>query len=210
MAGQFNEAVIDFTEAFLKENGTPLERTHFWVAGFKTAAHAEERFGGYDQFFTLPSSAKTLVNTVQDVLLRFEKRRRERGESRFLVVHNSPLPGASYTQRGHTLLPPDERWLKEMGSRRWPRRGLPFYRLEWPELFSFLIGEYLFISLFRAFAASMAAENAARLSSMQRAESNIEDQRADLVSRYHSLRQNTVDEELFDVVSGFEALSASG
>ncbi len=41
---------------------------------------------------------------------------------------------------------------------------------------------------------------------MQRADKNIDALLADLNSKYHRLRQNTIDEELFDVVSGFEAL----
>jgi F-type H+-transporting ATPase subunit gamma len=53
----------------------------------------------------------------------------------------------------------------------------------------------------------MAAENAARLASMQRAEKNIEETKEELTRTFHTLRQNTISEELFDVISGFEALS---
>jgi F-type H+-transporting ATPase subunit gamma len=74
-------------------------------------------------------------------------------------------------------------------------------------LFRSLISEYLFVALFRAFATTMAAENAARLASMQRAEKNIEETMDELKLKYHSMRQNTISEELFDVISGFEALS---
>jgi F-type H+-transporting ATPase subunit gamma len=70
-----------------------------------------------------------------------------------------------------------------------------------------LIGEYLFVALFRAFASSMAAENAARLASMQRAEKNIEETKEELTRTFHTMRQNTISEELFDVISGFEALT---
>ena len=78
--------------------------------------------------------------------------------------------------------------------------------MPWETLFSALIGEFLFISLFRAFAASLAAENMARLASMQRAEKNIEEMQDDLTARYHALRQSTITEELFDVITGFEAV----
>jgi len=44
------------------------------------------------------------------------------------------------------------------------------------------------------------------LVAMQRAEKNIEELLDDLSHKFHSLRQSTIDEELFDVVSGFEAL----
>jgi F-type H+-transporting ATPase subunit gamma len=69
----------------------------------------------------------------------------------------------------------------------------------------------IFVSLFRECAESLASENASRLASMQRAEKNIEDlleePKGDFNSNFYSLRQNGIDEELFEVISGFEALS---
>jgi F-type H+-transporting ATPase subunit gamma len=69
-----------------------------------------------------------------------------------------------------------------------------------------LIHEYLFVSLFRACAESLASENASRLTAMQRAEKNIDELLEDLNRHFHQLRQSGIDEELFDVISGFEAL----
>jgi len=70
-----------------------------------------------------------------------------------------------------------------------------------------LIREYLFVSLFRACAESLASENASRLAAMQRADRNIDELLEDLNGTFHRLRQSGIDEELFDVVSGFEALT---
>jgi F-type H+-transporting ATPase subunit gamma len=42
---------------------------------------------------------------------------------------------------------------------------------------------------------------------VQRADKNIEESLEDLNRKYHRLRQSSIDEELFDVISGFEALS---
>jgi F-type H+-transporting ATPase subunit gamma len=72
-----------------------------------------------------------------------------------------------------------------------------------------LIREYLFISLFRACAESLASENASRRSAMERADKNINDLLEQLHGSFHQLRQSSIDEELFDVISGFEALIRS-
>ena len=72
-----------------------------------------------------------------------------------------------------------------------------------------LIREYLFISLFRACAESLASENASRLAAMERADKNINDLLEQLHGTFHQLRQSGIDEELFDVISGFEALVGS-
>jgi F-type H+-transporting ATPase subunit gamma len=41
---------------------------------------------------------------------------------------------------------------------------------------------------------------------MERADKNIEELLESLKGSFHRLRQSGIDEELFDVVSGFEAL----
>jgi F-type H+-transporting ATPase subunit gamma len=73
-----------------------------------------------------------------------------------------------------------------------------------------IIREYLFVSLYRACAESLAAENASRLAAMERADKNIEELLDTLEGTFHRLRQTGIDEELFDVVAGFEALPNSG
>jgi F-type H+-transporting ATPase subunit gamma len=41
---------------------------------------------------------------------------------------------------------------------------------------------------------------------MQRADKNIQDIQEDLKRRYQRMRQGAIDEELFDVLSGYELL----
>ena len=43
---------------------------------------------------------------------------------------------------------------------------------------------------------------------MQRADKNIDDSLENLNATFHRVRQSGIDEELFDVVAGFEALTA--
>jgi F-type H+-transporting ATPase subunit gamma len=83
---------------------------------------------------------------------------------------------------------------------------LPTFTMDWDRLFSALISQYLFVSLYRAFAESLASENASRLASMQGAERNIADRLQELQGSFHQQRQSTITAELLDIVSGFEAL----
>jgi hypothetical protein len=52
----------------------------------------------------------------------------------------------------------------------------------------------------------LASGNASRLAAMQRAE-KIDELLEDLNGTFHHLRQSRIDEELFDIISGFDALS---
>ena len=78
--------------------------------------------------------------------------------------------------------------------------------MDWDRIFRSLIREYLFVSVYRAFANSLASENASRLAAMQNAEKNIEERLEELDVQFHRQRQMTITEELLDIVAGFEAL----
>jgi enoyl-[acyl-carrier-protein] reductase (NADH) len=61
------------------------------------------------------------------------------------------------------------------GQVRWPTGNLPEVMGGGTATLHALIREYLFISLFRACAESLASENASRLAAMERADKNIND-----------------------------------
>jgi F-type H+-transporting ATPase subunit gamma len=77
---------------------------------------------------------------------------------------------------------------------------------DWTRLLDDLIRRHTFVSLYRAYAESLAAENAARLAMMQSAESNIQERLDQLQMSYFRRRQADVTEELLDVIAGFETL----
>jgi F-type H+-transporting ATPase subunit gamma len=108
------------------------------------------------------------------------------------------------------LLPLDENWRRGLFQLPWPTANLPEVMGGGMSTLRALIREYLFVSLFRACAESLASENASRLAAMQRADKNIDDLLGSLNGTFHRLRQSGIDEELFDVISGFEALSGNG
>lgn len=89
---------------------------------------------------------------------------------------------------------------------KWPTTIIPQVAGGMQDTLLALIHEYLFASLFKACAESLASENASRLVAMQRAEKNIEELLDKLNHQFHQLRQGLIDEELFDVISGFEAI----
>jgi len=130
----------------------------------------------------------------------------ERNVDQVFLYYSKPLSGSRYMPKSVHLLPMDKTWLEKIRKKPWPTKMLPLFTMDWNPLFSALIRHYLFISLFRAFAESLASENASRLASMQGAERNIQEQLSELTMQYHQQRQMSITEELLDIVSGFEAL----
>ena len=133
-----------------------------------------------------------------------------RGQGEVVELHlfyNRPTSGAAYEPINQRLLPLDETWRRKLAELPWPTKNLPEVIGGGTATLRALIREYLFVSLFRACAESLASENASRLAAMQRADKNIDELLEDLNGTFHRLRQTGIDEELFDVISGFEALN---
>jgi F-type H+-transporting ATPase subunit gamma len=179
------------------------------AAGGRVLARLEEAGQPVEDLITLPGSVAAVTPVVQRVVLKIESWRSKRGIDEVLLFFNRPLPGASYRPQTIQLLPVDIEWFGDLASKPWPCRAIPFFTMDWNRLFSWLIREYLFVSLYRAFAESLASENGSRLASMQVAERNIENRMDELSAQYHQQRQSTIDAELFDLVAGFEALGGA-
>ena len=198
LVGQFNEVLTEFAMGRLKA-----------MPGDKRIMAVGERVLGYlpEAVMTgnVPNSIAAITQLVGRILQDIDTQH-ERGEvAEVYLFHNRPRSGSLYEPVMQRLLPLDASWRQQLAIQPWPTVNLPEVIHATTE--QALIREYLFISLFRACAESMASENASRLAAMQRAEKNIEEQLADLNQDFNQLRQSSIDEELFDVIAGFEALT---
>jgi len=201
LVGQFNEVIAEFAVEALK----PFrDKVCVWAVGDRVQAYLAD--AGYSVLgvFPVPNSIRAITPLVAQIQIEVEARRPNGEFESFHVFRNRPTTGALYEPAGQRLLPLDEQWRSELAAIRWPTVNLPEV-IGGPSTLRALVREYLFISLFRACAESLASENASRLASMQRAEKNIDQLRETLNADYHRLRQSGIDEELFDVISGFEA-----
>lgn len=203
MCGQFNEDIFSFARR-VRDEEAPGQDWRVVTVGERVASLLSSSDGSVLRRFSTPSSAagvSTVVQGILSVLGDIE------GLDVVLVFHNRHRSSASYDPNVRRLLPLDDRWIEEFRSSSWPTNRLPSFSVDRDRLFAFLIRQYLFVSLYRAVAHSLAAENASRLAAMQVAEKNIEERLAGLTSDYHRERQSTITEELLDIVSGFEALT---
>ena len=99
----------------------------------------------------------------------------------------------------------DEFW-SEVLNEKWVSNQVPEVVFDVQLSFHALLREYYFVTLFRACIESLASENASRLATMQSAEKNIRDMLTTLNLDFHKLRQERIDEELFDIIAGSDAL----
>lgn len=202
LCGRFNAEVV----AKALRHDVPAGAQRRWLAvGGRAADRLQAEEAQVEQALSLPSSADGLVETAYALIEAVEAWRQD-GVGHVLLVHNrrgQQTPAKPVVQQ---MLPLDPAWLKRLQNEPWPERGLPIHRAPADELFTELVRQHLFVVVFRAAAESLASEHASRLASMQAAERNIDERLEELRGAYRHRRQQTITEELLDVVSGFEAL----
>ena len=204
LVGQFNEVVVEYaSDALAKLGGTDK----VWAVGERAHSRLVDTGLPLIGLFNLPGSVKAITPLIGDILLAAEELRDQNEAAELHLFYNRPLSAMAYEPVHQQLLPLDESWQQRLAKSPWPTKLPPEVMGSNTTTLRTLIREYLFVSLFRACAESLASENASRLSAMQRAEKNIDELLESLNSKFHQLRQSSIDEELFDVVSGFEALS---
>ena len=209
LVGQFNDVVADYAVKTL----TALPgRPEVWAVGERVHARLVGSGLSTIGIFKVPNSVEAIAPLVGEILLQSEARRSDelnKGEiAELYLFYNHPTSGSAYEPIMQRVLPLDESWSTNLAKVPWPTPNLPEVMSGGTMTLRAFVREFLFVSLFRACAESLASENASRLAAMQRADKNIEELLEDLNKTFHRLRQSGIDEELFDVISGFEALNA--
>lgn len=204
LVGQFNDVVADFA---VKTLATLPGAHQVWAVGERVHGRLLDAGLPLVGLFAVPNSVKGITPIVGQILIESETRHSQDEVTELHLFYNRPTSGAVYAPVSQRLLPLDETWRRKLAELPWPTGNLPEVMGGGTATLRMLIREYLFVSLFRACAESLTSENASRLAAMQRADKNIDELLEDLNSTFHRLRQSGIDEELFDVISGFEALS---
>jgi F-type H+-transporting ATPase subunit gamma len=204
LVGRFNDVVADYA---VKALAAPRGRPRIWAIGERVHARLADTGPPLLGVFAVPNSVKAITPLVGQILIESETRYSQGEITELHLFYNRPTSGAIYEPVQQRLLPLDGTWRRELAEIPWPTQYLPEVMGDDTTTLRALIREYLFVSLFRACAESLASENASRLAAMQRADKNIDELLEDLNGTFHRLRQSGIDEELFDVVAGFEALA---
>jgi F-type H+-transporting ATPase subunit gamma len=201
--GQFNDSLTSFVSESLDAFAGKKE---VWTIGERIPLLLKDAGLQVTKNFPLPNSIHVVTTLIGSILVNIQESFAKGTLNEFYIFHNHSNPETTYGAKKQRLLPLDEQWRQKLVQLKWPTSKIPQVLGDSNSTLKALLSEYLFVTLFKACAESLASENYSRLSAMQRAEKNIEDLQDDIGHAYHRLRQSSIDEELFDVVSGFEAL----
>jgi F-type H+-transporting ATPase subunit gamma len=207
LCGQFNEQIASYALEQINQQPEKPENIIVAAVGDRLIPYLEAAKQPVSAQFNLPNSVTVITPMVQSILLMIESWQFSSFDQ-IILFYNKSLSSASYRPQSVQLLPMNRQWLQRLEKQAWHGEGLPNFTMNWDDLFSSLVRQYLFVSLYRAFAESLKSENASRLSSMQAAQKNIEERLTELNSQHRHQRQSSITSELLDIVSGFEALNS--
>ena len=207
LVGRFNGVVLDLAHTTL---AALPGQAQVWAVGERARAGLADGAMPPLGVFAVPSSVQAIAALVGQILVSVIQQAADPGQPdaavELFLFYNRPTSASAYAPAVQRLLPLDDDWRRDLAQRRWPTKLLPEVLGSHAATLRALIREYLFVSIFRAFADSLASENASRLAAMDRADRNIDKMLLTLHDNYHRLRQDKIDEELSDVVSGFKGL----
>ena len=201
LVGQFNDSLTDFVTQSLQALTSKKE---IWAIGERVQLLLSDIGYNTSKLFPVPNSVNAITPLVQQILVKSEESYNQGTIKEVFIFHNQPKSGSGYEPVCQRLLPLDEKWRQSLTELKWPTKLIPQVIGGIKPTLIALIHAYLFASLFKACAESLSSENASRLAAMQRAEKNIEELLDDISHKFNSVRQSSIDEELFDVISGFE------
>jgi F-type H+-transporting ATPase subunit gamma len=168
LVSQFNQLLADFVVQALGEL-TGIKT--LWVVGERVKGYLHDATLPVAGSFEVPNSSTAISSLVERIRIEIETQREQDKVAQVYLFHNLPKSGAVYVPVMQRLLPLDETWQRGLSDIAWPSGNLPEV-IGYETSLQALISEYLFISLFRDCAESLASENASRLAAMQRAEKN--------------------------------------
>ena len=205
LCGRFNKKLVEFVIEDCRNQQLEKSTLRLLVIGGRLGERLETAGFIIDEYFETPNSIHSINKNVFQILLALENRQ----SGHIDLFFNQHAAGSGGRPYRRTLLPLDNRHLQHIKKRSWHGHSLPTFAIPPSRLFTGLIRQYLFVSLFRAQTESLESEQASRLLSLQNAEKNIQDHLEELKADFRIKRQTAITSELLDIVAGFKAAAGT-
>jgi len=197
MVGRFNDSLV----RYIFNNFAPKNDANLIVIGKMIASHFPDR--KRSKFFAAPLSVDRIPQLIGDLLNEIHQSQEGLPEFRLSVFYNKPSDHYLYEKEHRSLLPLSHSAIASHIDASWETKQIPEMIGSCTQA---VIEEFLYISLFRMCTDSLLAEHATRLASMQEAEKNIAELLDEKEHEYNQIRQDLIDRELFDLISGYQSL----
>jgi F-type H+-transporting ATPase subunit gamma len=203
LAGRFNERIAEFALKKITQGKEDI----ILAIGQQILPRLTDKLM-VSKTLPVPLTEEGITSMVQKLLFEIDGIRDKKDIDKIMLYYNKPVQKTLFEEDFECLFPID---FEKLGENKieWKSNSLPTYLIARETLFSDLIQQYFFITLYRGFCYSLASENASRLASMEAAGKNIDERLEMLNANYRRQRQDQITEEISDVISGFKAIKNS-
>lgn len=207
MVGRLNRDTVALCDKMMKRKGFLPENITYIPIGRQIIGLLNNGERNIADKYPVSNSIKSVSITAGHVLVKMDELIRKEGITHVFLFF-SQKRGAYIRSHSVLLAPMGEEWLKGLENQKWEGRSFPEYTVRSDVLFSSLVHERMLMTLSLAITDSLSAEHHMRLTTMQAAEKNIDENLEKMNLQYQQIRQENITTELLDVVSGAEALRA--
>ena len=205
LVGKMNREVVQYAQDFLRQKGFTLDQVNFISVGRQIIGQLMRGKQNVIEAYPVSNSVKAVSKTAASVLITADKYIHTHHVTHVYVFY-SEKRGVSVSATETLLMPLGTEWMERLKKRGWPGRNLPTYTLLPEKIYSALLKERLLIELSTAITEALSAEHHMRLTTMQAAEKNIDENLEAMNLQYQQMRQENITTELLDVVNGAEAM----
>lgn len=206
MVGKFNREVVQTAERNLRKKNIQVEQILFMTIGKRLTAMVENKNWHIAAHYANANSVKAVHILAENLIMQLDEIINREKISHVTVLFQQRGKGASVEVAVKQLMPFSTTALFKLKEKPWPTNNIPLLAQSKERLFSDLMRESLMISFISFLNHSLAAEHFTRMTNMQNAEQNIDDNLAELNQAFQQQRQEQITDELIDVISGVEAM----
>ncbi len=198
LCGTFNERLLDYCQGL-----QDISKAIFIISGKRGQDEAFSRGLPVLKALKGPVSVDGIDTRVINLTVELYELYRKGAFDELSVIFAVHRRVGEYRIISNKVLPPDMgKFAKRKASIKEP---LVYMNPE--DVLERLVEEHLLISLYRAYAESLASENSSRLRSMDSAVQNIDKKMDELTTLYNYVRQEEVTAEVIEIISGYESLT---
>lgn len=206
MVGKFNREIVQAAEKYLRQKKIEADQSMFMTVGKRLTALTESKNWRLAAHYISANSVKAVHILAENLIMQLDTIINREKISHITVFFQQHGKGTSVTVTAKQLMPFDTSALLKLKKKSWPTNNIPLLAQNKQYLFSALVRESLMISFISFLNHSLAAEHFTRMTNMQNAEKNIDDNLEKLNQSYQQQRQEQITDELIDVISGVEAM----
>ena len=206
LVGRFNKEILEQAQNSLSERSVSKQDALFLTVGKRVAVLAENARVNLFAKYAISNSIKFVSSLSGTIIMRIYEAMQKHKVTQVEVFFHKREQGTSVSLEKIVLLPFSNRIFQELKKKPWKTNNVPMVTLPTDVLVQELIKEYLMIAVSSALTYSLAAEHHTRMINMQNAEKNIDERLEAFNQEYQQKRQDSITEELIDVVSGSEAI----